>query len=50
MDAANKLLNAILNIHDSQTQLFVLATGSLAIAGLALYVVLLAIKHGGKRE
>lgn len=50
MESANKLFTTILNIHDPQTQLFVLATGALGIAGLALYVVLQAIKRGGKHE
>ncbi len=49
MEAANKLMQMILEIRDPNTQIFVLALGALAVVGLALSIAFMAVKKlGGK--
>ena len=49
MDKVNKILESLTAISDFRTQLFILALGVLVVIGMALYVILQAVKRGGGR-
>lgn len=49
MDKVNKILESLASVSDLGTQLFILALGVLIVIGMALYVILQAVKRGGGR-